>query len=176
MINSYKNRAMFLLFGIILVINIILMSTVFFAYSSIVKKDYEEKLTTVSDQTAVNTNRILSFLEEEIEVFINKNRIEQDIENFRLDGTNYLRIDSTSFERITIFKGTEIVYSGSAEIVDFYRQTEFDKKIIEVAENDESGWIINEEKELLLNPYESLFYVRTLFDRDTNERIGCSKL
>ncbi len=173
MINVYKNRAIFFLFGIILVINIVLVTSVFFAFSSVIKRDYTEKLTSVASQTAANTNAIFSFFEEELEVFINKYNIEEGIGNFKLDSPNFVRMDSTSFENILIFKGEEPVYAGNAQIVDFYRETGFDKKIIDFTQKKSSGWIINEEKEAVLSPYESLVYVRTIYATGTKERIGC---
>lgn len=173
MINVYKNRAIFFLFGIILIINTVLMSLVFFAFSSIVESDYTEKLTTVAEQTTANANRIFSFFEEEIELFINKYNVEEGLGSFNFDTPNFVRTDSTSFEKIMIFKGEELVYASGAEIVDFYRQTEFYKKIFAVTESKVSGWTINEEKESVLRPFESLVYVRTLFDTDTKEKIGC---
>lgn len=173
MIYVYKNRAIFFLFGIILIINTVLMSLVFFAFSSIIKKDYAEKLNSVASQTSANANRIFSFFEEETEVFINKYNVEEELESFKIDAVNFVRMDSTSFEKILIFKGEEPVYTSSAEIVDFYRQTEFAKKISAVTESRTSGWIINEAKESELNSYDSLIYVRTLFDTKTNVKIGC---
>ncbi len=172
MINMYKNRAILFLFSIILIINTVLMSLVFFAYSSIIKKDYNEKLTSVASQTVANANGVLSFFEEEIEVFINKYNVEEALESLRFE-TAFVRVDSTSFEKITIFKGLEPVYASRAEIVEFYRETEFDKKIIALSRDRQSGWLINEEKDSIVSPYERLVYVRTLFDADTKENIGC---
>lgn len=173
MINVYKNRAMFFLFGIILIINTVLMASVFFAFSSIIERDYTEKLTSVASQTSVNANSIFLFFEEEIEVFINKYNVEKGLGNFRFDSPNFVRMDSTNFEKISIFKGEEPVYASSAEIVDFYRETGFDKKIIDFAKRKSSGWIIKEDKDDVLSPYESLAYVRTIYDADTKEIIGC---
>ncbi len=173
MINIYKNRAIFLLFGIISVINIILLSVVFFAYSANLKKDYEEKLTSVASQTAANANLILSFFEEEIEIFINKYSVEESLESFQIDAPNFVRVDSTSFEELVIFNGVEPVYATNAEHVEFYREMVLDDKFKNVTKNKISRWLINEEKGKILTSYGTLIYVRSLYDTDTNEKSGC---
>jgi len=170
--NVYKNRAKFLLFGIILIINIILVSLVFIAYSSIIKSDYEEKLTSVASQTAANANLILSFFEEEIEVFINKYNVEEELDSFKLDAPDFVRVDSTSFEEVMIFNGVEPVYASNAEYVDFYREMVTTKSFVNVMENHTNRWLINEEKGKILNSHGTLIYVRTLFDTYANEKCG----
>lgn len=173
MIKNYKNRAIFFFFGIILIINTVLVTSVFFAFSSIIRKDYTQKLTSVANQTSVNANGIFSFFEEEIEIFINKYDVEEGLGGFSINMPDFVRMDSTSFENILIFKGEEPVYASTAQIVDFYRETGFDKKILEFTKNKSSGWIINEEKDDVSSPYESLVYIRTIYDTDIKERVGC---
>ncbi len=123
------------------------MTSVFFAFSSIIKKDYTQKLTSVANQTSVNAYGIFSFFEEKIEIFINKYDVEEGFGRFSINMPDFVRMDSTSFENILIFKGEEPVYASTAQIVDFYRETGFDKKILDFTKNNSSGWIINEEKD-----------------------------
>lgn len=172
MINNYKNRAIFLLFGIISVINTILLSSVFFAYSTNLKKDYEEKLSSVASQVAANASLILSFFEEEIEVFINKYSVEEGLDSFQIDVPNFVRTDSTSFEEIIIFNEKEPVYVSGAEHVEFYRELILSTNFDNVMKDKNNRWLISEKKDELLPTYGMLSYVRTLFDTDTNEKCG----
>ena len=150
----------------------ILLSLVFFAYSANLKKDYEEKLTSVAEQTAANANLILSFFEEEIEVFINKYNVEESLDSFQIDMPNFVRVDSTSFEEIVIFNGVEPVYANNAEYVEFYSDMVLNNEFISAMENKTARWLINEEKGKILTSDGTLIYVRTLFAPDANDKCG----
>ena len=169
MINVYKNRVIFFLFGIILIINTVLMSLVFFAFSSIIKRDYAEKLTSVANQTSANANGILSFFEEEIEVFINKYNVEESIDTFKLEAPNFIRMDSTSFEDHLIFKGSECVYASDLYTADFYKEM-----LLEIMPDiTDKNWYISEKKNKIISSRGTLIYVRTLFAPNTNKKVGC---
>lgn len=173
MLNSYKNRVIFFLFGIVLVTNAVLLSLVFFAYSSVLKKDYTDKLNVVARQSAVNANLILSVIEEETEVFINKHNVEEELDGFKLEAVNFVRADNTIFEVLTIFKDDSIVYTGNAEFVDYYTEPGFCRKISDITTKKKSGWFIHQNPEKPLDFPGSLFYVRTLFEQDGKTSKGC---
>lgn len=170
--NNYKTRAMLLLFSIITIINVIMLTMVYFSYSSSIKDDYEEKLSSVASQASANANLILSLFEEEIEIFINKYSIEKDLESFKIDAPNFVRTESISFEQIVIFNGTEPCYISSAEHVDFYRDMVTGARFAQTMKGRDRGWFIRDGRGESLNQHGPLFYARTLFDNETKEEIG----
>lgn len=105
-------------------------------------------------------------------MFINKNKVEESLDSFQIDATNFVRIDSTSFEEIIIFNGKEPVYVSGTEYVEFYRELILTTNFDDAMKDKNNRWLISEKKDEPLPNYGMLSYVRTLFDSETNEKCG----
>ena len=163
---------MLILFSLIAAVNIFLFTIVFFSYANVLENDYENKLTSTTRQMASNISRTLSFFEEEIEIFINKYNITENLHSYNLEKDTSIRTDSISFDSIAIFRENTLVYANTVEGADFYRHMMQKEILEEKMKEKDREWIITDNVENVSGENTVLCYVRKIQPDEANRKHG----
>lgn len=170
--NSYRKRVMLILVSLITLFNGILFSLSFFSFATILKQDNSQKISTITKQISNNMSSILNFYENEVETFINKNNIVENLDSFTINNTYSIKIDNNSFDEVAIFKSKDLVFLNSIVNEHFYRRLpiegyfDIDKGI------DLNGWFFKPLSEENFKFNEALHYKRVLCEAETDKQIG----
>ena len=163
---------MLILVGLITLFNGILFSLSFFSFATILKQDNSQKISTITKQISNNMSSILNFYENEVETFINKNNIVENLDSFTINNTYSIKIDNNSFDEVAIFKSKDLVFLNSIVNEHFYRRLpiegyfDIDKGI------DLNGWFFKTLSEENFKFNEALHYKRVLCEAETDKQIG----
>lgn len=170
--NSYKKRVMLILVGLITLFNGILFSLSFFSYATILKQDNSQKISTITKQISNNMSSILNFYENEVEIFINKNNIVENLDSFTINNTYSIKIDNSSFDEVAIFKSNDLVFLNSIVNEHFYRSLPLEGYLGIAKGKEANGWFFDTMSEETFKFNEALHYKRALYEAETDKQIG----
>lgn len=159
---NYKNKTFFTLFAIVLIVNIVLFASVFFSFYTILKKDYDEKVMSVSRQASANAEAAISFLEEEIEILLDKYGIYDNLPYKTLVELAHIHLDGTNFNALMISYNDKVVFNTGSWSNDFFIKITDPKNIEKLLGESESKWSLTERQDDTVDNLGRFNYIKKL--------------
>lgn len=115
----------------------------YYAYTSLLTKDFMKKQTFLAMQTAQTTKEYILSLEEQTNVLINKNQLPLNLAKGNYYSLNIIHFDNMDFSRIEIYSSDKIItsISSSTDLSAFKSLTL--SKIKDITKSSDATWYIS---------------------------------